>query len=185
MSAISRASVVLALLWVSIPAAPESGGIHLNLSAYSTGQSEFGFFNFDAPLGPPLPDGFYAKGKAYNFMFLHGERGAPQTASFEALFPGILIFGLFFAEKPEGVGLFWYPLALANGEIGFRKGLFSLGIVNGFHPFFTRRPYHDAGVRLGFGREIDFGISVYEQDRMRLSDINYGVRADIQLYFLQ
>lgn len=153
----------------------------VNLAGYSTGQTEVGFVNLFGPLGHPLPDGFYAKGKYVNFMFIHGEHGEPKAASYEALFPGILLFLVFFTESPEDSGFPWYALVLLNGEFGFRKGPFSLGFVNGIHPFFTRAPYHDAGARLGIGKSVEFGVSVYEQDRM-FSGIDYGVRADLQAF---
>lgn len=116
-------------------------------------------------------------------MLLHDERGIPQAASFEALFPGALVFAVFFTEAPKDAGLLWYLLALANGEIGFQKGMVSLGIVNGFHPYFTRTPYHDAGVRVGIGKRRDVGITFFEQDRMSISTVSYGVKLDYQMFF--
>ena len=155
----------------------------MNLGAYSTGQTEFGFFNFYTPLGQPAPEGFYVKGRVCNFMFVHDDWGTPKAASFEALFPGFFVFGIFFSEEPEGSGLPWFLVALANGELGYKKEWASLGVVNGFHPFFTRTPYHDFGLRLGIGTHNDFGISIFEQDRLSASSTQFGVRADYQVYY--
>lgn len=162
-----------------------SGSIHLGVGVSSLRQAEVGLFNLYLPWNEERY-GFYTKGKGFNALFLtrdhQGGGFEVAAASYEALFPGILIFGSGFSARPGESLLPLHLMSLLNGEVGFRSPWVTLGIVNGIHPFFTRWWYHDSGIRLGVGKEFEVGVTVFEQDRFRPSSVNYGIKLDIQLY---
>jgi hypothetical protein len=152
----------------------------------SLGQAEVGLFNVYGALGSSERYGFYNKGRAYNFLALTRERDGGgrevDVVSYEALFPGLPIFMTYFTVPPEDFGWLGNAVVLLNGELGVRTPWMTVGVTNGIHPFFTRRWYHDAGVRLGFGKSAEVGVTFFEQDRFKSGSVRYGIKLDVQAY---
>jgi hypothetical protein len=169
------------------PPLPEDGAmIMVNTAVSSRNQVEIGVFNFYGPLGDSPRYGFYNKGRAYNFLVATSPRKGGgrevDAVSYEALLPGVFVFVMYFTEYPQNFGWLGHAIILLNGEVGVRTPWVTLGITNGIHPFFTRRAYHDAGVRVGFGKDAEFGVTVFEQDRFDLSSVRYGIKFDVTAY---
>lgn len=135
-------------------------------NAYSNYVIQFNLFSQKL-----ISNSFYTYGNpaATKAFFSHGN----VLTSFNALIQLPLFMGMNWTSHPTSSSLPIYSvLNLINGEIGLNLGKSNIGLLNSFQLYFTRSPYHQAGIiyRYDFQNFGEYSFAVLEEDRMNDSN---------------
>jgi hypothetical protein len=146
-------------------------------------QIEIGMVNgLTIPMDRNVSDyNFYTKGKYLNTVILISKKSV--NASLDFLLPGTIIFGTCFTGRgKEDCYPAQYVTDLLNGEIGYKSGSLSVGVINEIHPFIFRGFMHVSGLKIAYGTRYQYGLVIYEQDWMKNRYPIFGIKTEFSKF---